>query len=108
MNTEQMAASIIATVRSSAGEREVVALSCDCHNVNWRIDDLQWPGLEDAVGQVQRLLEHALHDHPFLGGIQIHRTTSLLIGFQLGQLAGLPARSEYEERWRIENPLTTG
>jgi hypothetical protein len=108
VNTEQMAASIIATVRASAGDHEVVALSCDCHNETWRVDDVQWPGLEDAVGQVQRLVEHALHDHVVRHGIQIHRTTDLLIGFQLGQLAGLPATSEYEERWRIENPLTTG
>lgn len=105
MDSTQIATVLVQQIRQSAGEYETVAVGCDCHNENFLVEDVQWRDHEGVIEKVARLIEHALHDHTFHGALHIQRTATLLEGFRLGQLAGVPARTEYEENWRELNPL---
>lgn len=100
MRFQVMAEVLVASLRSIANDTDMIGLSCDCHG--HVVEDIAADG---AADQVWELLEHAAFDHASRNGVQIHRASTLINGYELGRIAELPPVTDHEYAWRERNPL---
>jgi hypothetical protein len=100
MTFQIMAEALVASLRSIANDTDMIGLSCDCHG--FVVEDI---AIDGATEQVRELLEHAAFDHASRNGVQMHRTSTLINGYELGRIADLPPVTDHEDAWRERNPL---
>lgn len=51
---------------------------------------------------IERTIVHALYEHTTRGALIMRRTTEMLDPYRLAQMAGAPALTEHEEKWRAQ------
>lgn len=77
-------------------ENESVSLSCNACGREY--DDPTQP-------QILELIEHVLFEHVSRADVMVTRSAVLVTSNELAQSAGVAARTEAEERWRLAHPL---
>ena len=81
------------SLRQTALSAGYVKLECgECTEQAWAVDPRQ----------VGTLVEHALFGHHHRAAIIGVKHAEMLSAWQLGFLRGVPAQTEYEQRWRDE------